>query len=280
MSHAKDVLSKYLFGAFPDDAFSAFGWHGIHLTRALPTELVEVYHGTTDFVWESVDQSIVHIEFQAPKESTLYRFLVYDALLAQRYRRPIRTVVLNIGPVTQAPEHLDTGSVRYTVENLYLNRIDGEAVLAVVTEHLATGRWTPDDRVRLAFAWHLRYDKEQKAQVFNRIVQLIQEIPDAQEQNGVTALLLGLSAPQLSAQQAQQLKEALKMTHLVREIEREAAEKAAEKAAAEATQAATTKTQHTIAREMLKMGLSPQQIAEATKLSLEQIAILQQALPQ
>ena len=206
--------------------------------------------------------------------------MVYDALLAQRYRRPIRTVVLNIGPVTQAPEHLDTGSVRYTVENLYLNRIDGEAVLAVVTEHLATGRWTPDDRVRLAFAWHLRYDKEQKAQVFNRIVQLIQEIPDAQEQNGVTALLLGLSAPQLSAQQAQQLKEALKMTHLVREIEREAAEKAAEKAAAEATQAATTKTQHTIAREMLKMGLSPQQIAEATKLSLEQIAILQQALPQ
>lgn len=103
-------------------------------------------------------------------------------------------------------------------------------------------------------------------------MQLIQEIPDAQEQNGVTALLLGLSAPQLSAQQAQQLKEALKMTPLVREIEREAAEKAA--------QAAMTQTQQTIAREMLKMGLSPQQIAEATKLSREQIAILQQALPQ
>lgn len=31
MSHAKDVLSKYLFGAFPEDAFSALGWPGLHL---------------------------------------------------------------------------------------------------------------------------------------------------------------------------------------------------------------------------------------------------------
>ena len=271
MSHAKDVLSKYLFGAFPEDAFSALGWPGLHLTRALPTELIEVYQGTTDFVWESTDRSIVHIEFQAQKEPTLYRFLVYDALLAQRYHRPIRTLVLNIGPVTTAPEFLDSGSVRYTVDNLYLNRIDGEAVLALVTDHLATGHWTPEDRVRLAFAWHLRYDKHQKAPVFDRIVRLIQTIPDSQEQTRVTALLLGLSAPQLSAQQTQQLKEALKMNPLVREIERDAAEKAAAEAALSATQ--------TIARQMLKMGFTPQQIAEATKLSLEQIAALRHSSP-
>jgi len=157
--------------------------------------------------------------------------------------------------------------VRYTVDNLYLNRIDGEAVLALVTDHLATGHWTPEDRVRLAFAWHLRYDNNQKAPVFDRIVRLIQTIPDPQEQTRVTALLLGLSAPQLSAQQTQQLKEALKMNPLVREIEQDAAEKAA----LSATQ--------TIARQMLKMGFTPQQIAEATKLSLEKIAALQHSSP-
>ncbi len=188
---------------------------------------------------------------------------MYDALLTQRYRRPIRTLVLNIGPVITAPESLDSGSIRYTVDNLYLNRIDGEAVLALVTDHLATGHWTPEDRVRLAFAWHLRYDKHQKAPVFDRIVRLIQTIPDSQEQTRVTALLLGLSAPQLSAQQTQQLKEALKMNPLVREIEQDAAEK----------------TQQAIARKMLKMGFTPQQIAEATKLSLEQIAALPHASP-
>jgi predicted transposase/invertase (TIGR01784 family) len=272
MSHAKDVLSKYLFEAFPADAFSAFGLHGIHLTRALPTELVEVYHGTTDFVWESDDQTIVHIEFQARKEPTLYRFLVYDALLAQRYRRAIRTLVLNIGPVTQAPDHLDAGSIDYTVDNLYLNRIDGEAVLAVVTEHLATGHWTPEDRVRLAFAWHLRYDKHNRVSVLDRVLHLIQEIPDTQEQNLVTALLLGLSAPQLSAQQEQQLKEALKMTNVVREIEREAAEKAT----AEAMQEAMRQ----VAQKMLRLHMPLQQIADITNLSVAAIEALQRSMPQ
>lgn len=61
------------------------------------------------------------------------------------------------------------------------------------------------------------------------------------------------------------------MNPLVREIERDAAEKAAAEAALSATQ--------TIARQMLKMGFTPQQIAEATKLSLEQIAALPHSSP-
>jgi hypothetical protein len=203
MQHAKDILSKYLFGAFPADAFSAFGLSGVHLTRAVPTELVEVYQGTTDFVWETAENTLVHIEFQARKEPTLYRFLVYDALLARHYRRAIQTIVLNIGPVTVAPDRLDVGSIVYAVDNLYLNRIDGKSVLATVAEHLATNHWTPEDRVRLAFAWHLRYDKHNQLTVFDRVLRLVQQIPDTQEQNLVTALLLGLSTPLLSDSQEQ-----------------------------------------------------------------------------
>lgn len=52
------------------------------------------------------------------------------------------------------------------------------------------------------------------------------------------------------------------MTNVVREIEKDAAEKAA------------VKVQQNIAVEMIKMGLTPQQIAQATKLSLEQIDAL------
>lgn len=262
MPHAKDILSKYLFGAFPADAFSTFGLSGVHLTRAVPTELVEVYQGTTDFVWETTENTLVHIEFQSRKEPTLYRFLVYDALLARHYRRAIQTIVLNIGSVTEAPDRLDVGSIVYAVDNLYLNRIDGEAVLETVTEHLDAHQWTPEDRVRLAFAWHLRYDKNHKQAVFDRVLHLVQQIPDAQEQNLVTALLLGLSIPQLSASQEQQLKEMLKMTNVVREIEKDAAK--------EATQEAMRK----VAQKMLRLNIPVEQIVEVTQLTSAEIDAL------
>ena len=112
----------------------------------------------------------------------------------------------------------------------------------------------------------MRYDSDQKQTVFNRVLHLIQQIPDAPEQNMVTALLLGLSTPQLSASQEHQLKEMLKMTNVVREIEKDAAEKAAKEA-----------IQH-VAQKMLRLNIPVEQIAEVTQLSLAEIDALRSQL--
>lgn len=82
----------------------------------------------------------------------------------------------------------------------------------------------------------------------------------------VTALLLGLSTPQLSASQEHQLKEMLKMTNVVREIEKDAAEKAAKEA-----------IQH-VAQKMLRLNIPVEQIAEVTQLSLAEIDALRSEL--
>ena len=158
-----------------------------------------------------------------------HRFLVYDAHLYAQFHQTIRTIVLYIGDAGQGPEEVNAGAIRYRVENVYLREFDGDAVLDTVSRHLSEGAWDVQDRIGLAFALHMNFERLTREQAFDKVVEITRKIPDRLEQNYVTALILGFSGREWSDKQEEQLKEVLRMTDVVREIEQEAEERGTEK---------------------------------------------------
>lgn len=272
--NAKDIIAKHLTGAFPEDALSVFGIPGLHVVRALPTELdtVDIRQGLMDIVLELRDAQLLHMEFQSSKEPSLDRFLVYDAHLYAQFHQTIRTIVLYIGDVGHGPEEVNAGAIRYRVENVYLREFDGDAVLDTIERHLAEGDWDVQDRIRLAFALHMNFERLTREQAFDKVVEITRKIPDRLEQNYVTALILGLSGRELSDKQEEQLKEVLRMTDVVREIEHEAEERGVRRGRQEGEFMKAIE----VAKNLIRLGDSVEKAARATGLSVEDIQKLVQ----
>jgi hypothetical protein len=154
-----------------------------------------------DVVFEQRSGSLLHVEFQSTPKRSLYRFLGYDVALAEHFRRKVRTVVLYSGNVQHAEATLDAGTIQYGVENVYLNQLNGDAALDRVEAHLQIQTWTPEDRVRLAFAMQMRFTARKPEEAFEEVLRLAQQVTEKDEQNYVTALIFRLSGKNLSETQ-------------------------------------------------------------------------------
>ena len=279
--NAVDILAKHITVAWPEGALEVLGIPNVRVIRALPTELDEVVirQQFTDVVLELEDTTILHLEFQSTRESTLYRFAAYDLALGEHFRRKIRTVVLYTGAVNSGPDSLDGGSIQYRVENVYLNRLDGDAALDTVQRHLASSEWSERDRILLAFAFHMRFAQRTQEEAFDQVIALTRKIPDEYEQNYVTALILGLSGRLLTERQQQRFKEVMRMTDIVREIEREALEKGIQQGLQQGhekgLQEGRNEGREEVALNLLAQGVELDVIVKATGLSREKVEELQ-----
>ncbi len=265
---SQDIVAKYLTAACAGEVLQVLGISDATVVRALPTELprVVIRQSLTDIVLETTTGKILHLEFQSTREPSLYRFFAYDVALAEAFRRPIRTLVLYTQPIAHPPATLAIGCATYHVENISLADVDGEAALETVATHLATHLWTPADRVRLAFAFHMRFSTISTDTAFDRILELTQQV-DREEQNYIAALILGFSGRQLSPEQTAQVLEVLKMTELLRTVERNAAKKGRE----EGREEGWLKANQATARRLLALGVDITVIANATGLTVDAI---------
>lgn len=259
--NSTDILAKHLTNACPAGVLDVIGIPGVDAIRALPTELdqVEIRQEFTDVVLELAAGDILHMEFQTTREPTLYRFLSYDGALAEKFRRKIRTIVLYTGDISFAPETLDIGSAQYHVENVFLNRLDGDAAIELVERHLSSHEWTDRDRIRLAFAFHMRFETMSRLEVFERVLELTGRIQNPFEQNYVTAIILGLSGRNLTPEQDRRLREAMRMTEVVKEIEQEALQRGRQEG--EHLKAAQ------VAEKLFRKGASVSDVVDVTGLS-------------
>ncbi len=185
------------------------------------------------------------------KEPDLYRFLLYDAHLTAHYKKPVKTVVLYVRDVLEAPDRLDAGGIQYGVENVYLKARDAEAVLEQLEEPIHLGFWEPEDRFDLAFVPHMRHPGMTDQEVLQRTLNLALATSDDNERNLMTGILLGLSGKAMSDEDVNRLKEVLKMADPV--IEREAAESKAREIA------------------LLMKGMDIDEVVEVTNLAREQV---------
>ncbi|WP_040288147.1 hypothetical protein, partial [Alicyclobacillus hesperidum] len=185
----QDTLMKALTRSLSGGALDVLGVHDVELAEPFPTEL-PANTLRMDRVWRMEDGQLFHLEFQTKRESTLHRFLEYDARLANEHQTKIRTVVLYHARVASAPDELDIGTAQYRVENVFLRHLDGDHALNEVEAHLRAGQWEPGDRMRLGLALNMRLEDQNKA--FNRVRELIPQVSDEIERDLVVSAILVL----------------------------------------------------------------------------------------
>jgi predicted transposase/invertase (TIGR01784 family) len=269
------VLIKHLSSALPGGVLEVIGVHDVEIERALPTEQdsVQVMQEFTDIVWELHDGSILHMEMQTSKPTSLHRFLRYDAWLAEHFQTRVRTVILYNATVAHAPNCLDFGCAQYRVENVYLKEFDGDDTLETVATHLANGAWEPADRIRLALALQMRHSQSTD-EVLERMLALTRQLEAEHEQAYVTTLILGINGNRLSKAQRERLREGLKMTSIVKEIWHDVLDEGMEKGMEKGIDAGKKE----VAQAMLARGMETATIAELTGLGLTEIEALRKAL--
>ena len=64
----------------------------------------------------------------------------------------------------------------------------GDAAIEFVERHFSSHEWTDRDRIRLAFAFHMRFEKMSRMKVLERVLELTGRIQNRFEQNSVTAI--------------------------------------------------------------------------------------------
>ncbi len=148
-----DIIFKHLGRLLIGGSLRALGIDAPPATAVLPTELpqVSVRARAIDYLLALPDGSCMHLEFQSTAEpDDVTRFLVYDALLYERDRTRIRTVVIYTGAVRSARDAIDAGCLLYRVENVYLGSFDGSERLRALKQRAASTGLTADDALDVA----------------------------------------------------------------------------------------------------------------------------------
>ena len=93
-----------------------------------------------DNLFRLADAAIVQFEFQMQRNpDDLERVYRTQFAVAEHYRCRVHTVVLYEPDVLEAPDTLDRGSAVYRVRNVRIGAMDGDAVVAMLRERIATG---------------------------------------------------------------------------------------------------------------------------------------------
>lgn len=171
----------------------------------------------------------------------------------------IRTVVLYHASVTNAPAELDIGTALYRVENVFLSQLDGDQALNEVERHLRAGQWEPSDRIRLGLALNMRLESQEKT--FERVRELIPQVPDETERDLVVSAILVLGDQGLTEEQRAQLRKELRnVSKLAEELYEEGRQE----------------ERIEIAERLLRKGMPIEDVIETTGLSEKEAkAILQ-----
>ncbi|MCI0184665.1 hypothetical protein MM817_02962 [Acidibacillus sp. S0AB] len=114
--------------------------------------------------------------------------------------------------------------------------------------------------MRLALALHMRYERMTKEEAFERTLRLIQAIPDPHEQSLTTIVMLWISGRMMTEEQEKRLKEALKITNILREIIQEAEDEGIKAGREKGLEQARI----VLIQRMLVKKLSPEEITNLT----------------
>lgn len=262
----KDTIMKALTGALSEDSLKVLGIAGVRVAKPLPTEL-DTLKQHVDMLWQMDDGRLFHLEFQTNRESSLHRFLMYDARLAEQYKVRIRTVILYHGNIKDAPEELNIGTAQYHVENVYLGSFDGDAALDTVELHLRAHDWAPQDRFRLALALNMQFIRPTRAEAFDTVINLVERVPNERERDAVAAAILALTERTLTNEERIRMEEELiHMSKMAEEIHAKGEKLGEHNKAVQ------------VAQKLLKEGWSVDKVSSFTELSLQDVENIRQRL--
>ncbi|MHB1681425.1 MAG: RpnC/YadD family protein [Bacilli bacterium] len=150
---------------------------------------------------------------------------------------------------------------------MYLKERDGLAALTRLEQRVENGDFAPLDRMDLAFVRFMAHPGLSDEDVLAITIDLTLRLKNRMDQNYMVALIVGLSGSVMSRADQERLKEALRMTDLVKEMLDEAEHKARQEGRQEGMERGKTEA----ALGMIREGLDNATIAKVTGFPEEKV---------
>lgn len=259
--HNNDVLMKVLAEQFKNKTLGVFGIKTAKIKELIPSAhpAVEANETRSDIIFLLEDETLLHLEFQTTaSEQDLRRFLYYDARLVNRQKRRIRTFVIYSGHIEQARERLECGSILYQVENIYMKQYNGDheynRLKAKIENHEPLSE---TDTLKLIFL-PLMKSRQREEELAVQAAELAKAADEKTKLFAIAALIV-ITDKIMSEDNKRKLLEVLKMTQIEQWIREEGRQEGGKE------------QQIKTARNMLKLKMAPELIANVTELPLDEI---------
>jgi hypothetical protein len=158
----KDIIFKILSRNYPHVSMGVYGLDLPPVKAVLPTDLPDIKadEKRSDGIFELEDGTLMIMEYESSADARqLVKYGHYAFRVAERYmqteKRPckIAIVVVYTGEVPKAPNTLDLGGVKIEVEQVFLSRFDGDAIVKDVKAKTSQGQpITDEDVMKLVIA--------------------------------------------------------------------------------------------------------------------------------
>jgi predicted transposase/invertase (TIGR01784 family) len=261
-----DIIMKYMSEAFKDTALDFYGLDTVRIKAVIPTELpvLDVSEENMDFVFLLEDQSLLHLEFQITERAdNLARFLLYDARLYKKVRNTIQTAVIYSGEIKTADNRLETGSINYSVSNIFMNKMNGDKIYSELDDKIS-GRENLSDKDKLNLIFlPLMKSSINKNEMAIKAVELAKKVENDESRLLYIGAIVGISDKFIDKDYVARLKEVLKMTRVGMELKKEGI--------SEGRIEGIKEGKIEDARKMIMKGFSREDIIEITGLQKEEI---------
>lgn len=176
-------------------------------------------YNLNDNVYLLEDDTLIHLEFQTTKKKEdIYRFMVSDAVLAYKERKPVRTIVIYSADIVNAASYLDIGSITDTVDTFYMIAFDGDVIynelVGTVNHHEKLSKQDLMSIVLLS----IMKSKDDKLTRIKNCIDLSKKIGDTTELMQVQAMLYLMAEKFVSKTDLEIVKEMISFKESVEKI--------------------------------------------------------------
>ena len=184
----RDALHKVLAQAYKGKSFAAYGITLPPIRELLPA--VPVGDGFIDSLFLLEDGTYAVVECTSGcHKADIIKYPKHIAEIMRRYDKEdgsfgLHLVIICTGDVEKAEPVFDFGCLAMRPEQVFLSRMDGEAEAEAIGQKIRSG--LPLTVVVLPLAVP---DSEGKAQLFDRILAMAEEIPDEEQRAFVPAAM-------------------------------------------------------------------------------------------
>ena len=293
----KDIMSKVLAEEFKGKSFEVYGVDLPKIVDSRPTEMaaVEANELRMDRLFLLVDASYMIVDYESDyDEEKKSKYLGYIARLAKtlynelKYYPRLRVLIIYTADVTRkrTKPDLDMGAFKMHLEEAFLSEIDGNEVMARISCKIRNKEELDDKDLMQLIINPLTYKStKDKKLAISKVVNILQAMDDERKQVFAAKGLLVFCDKVIEPEDAEKIRSMLMLTKVEQIYEREKQEAIAAKVAettknvtASVTTTVTKSVSENIARNLLKSGSTPEYVASATEMSLQDVMELQKTL--
>ena len=217
---AKDIVLKWLGAHLQGGFLTGLGLDLPEVVAVLPAELAVLAVRTEhpDLLLLMADDAILHPEFQTTLDPEgLRRFTRYNFAACEEYDKDVYTVVFYGPGIEEAPDTLRRGSHTFVVRNVFIGKMDGEAVVARLRERIAAGESPSEgERTRLKLL-PLMGQRRPLQEVLAEVAVLVRGLPRA-EREEIIGTMVGLAYNYVESEFTEQLLEVLQMANALENL--------------------------------------------------------------